>query len=207
MRNEFFPEGTRLQDVESFMMGVSHEIKKGWAHLAVSLATIKTEELYLPITGSWIEYIRMERTGLKYRQSLKLAKAGEIYLRYQGDLESENIKLSDNLTKLSMVDSEIVEFDPMYFVNFKSLSSRQLQDYQNEKRKLLRAYPVSSQKGEVSVKGSAIYIGDQKLKGLSLSEAREKMGQGKRLLALWVDDDEAAVRRVRRSLDRAGIED
>ncbi len=198
--NEFFPEGTTLYDIEGFMRSVEYGVKKAMANLAVALATIKMEGLYLQVAKSWKDYIRMERTHLKYRESLRLAHAGELFLRYQLELKGENIKLSDNLSKVQMIDSTIADRDPMYFKRLKSMSVRQLKDYNIRKRDELNVYPVIPVDGIMTVRGASLYIGENKIKGFSLTEAREKIGEGKRLVCVWVEDDDNEVRRIRRRL-------
>jgi hypothetical protein len=198
--NSFFPEEATLHDIEEFMRSVEQGVKRALANLAVALATIKMEKLYLQVANSWKDYIKMERTNLGYRESLKYARAGELFLRHQIELEEENIKLSDNLSKIHMIDSTVADHDPMYFKRLKSMSVRQLKDYNIRKRDELHEYPGTAVDGNTSVRGSSLYIGDRKVKGLSLNEAREKIGEGKRLVCVWVEDDDNEVRRVRRRL-------
>ena len=198
--NSYFPESSTLTDIEEFMRSVEYGVKKAMANLAIALATIKLEGLYLQVASSWKGYIKLERTNLGYRESLKLAKAGELFLRYQNELKSENIKLTENISKIHLIDSKVADHDPMYFSRFKSMSVRQLKDYNKRKRCEIYVYPERKIEGEASVKGLSLYIGDKKVKGLSIPEIREKMDEGKRLVCIWVKDNDNEVRRVKRRI-------
>lgn len=48
------------------------------------------------------------------------------------------------------------------------MSVRQLKDYNPRKRDEISVYPAEPLEGDVTVKGTSLYIGEQKVKGLSL---------------------------------------
>ena len=195
-----------LGEVEDFMRSVEHGIKKGMAHLAVSLGIIKTESLYLEICPSFRQYILLERTNLKYKEAVRLARIGENYLLYREQLEAHGIKLIEHMSKVFYLDREIVEHDPMVFDRLKAHTVRGFAEYvAQKKRDWIDVYPNKDIDGDVTVKGTGLYIGGEKLKGFNINEARQKMGENKRAVVLWVDDDEVETRRVKRAISRAGI--
>lgn len=107
----------------------------------------------------------LERTNLSYRESLKLAKAGELFYRYQGELEAENIKLTENVSKVIMINPKVADHDPMYFSRFKHMSVRQIREYNNRRLGEIYVYPKCKVEGNIAVKGSYLYFNDQKVKG------------------------------------------
>jgi hypothetical protein len=53
----------------------------------------------------------------------------------------------------------------------------------------------------VTVNGASLYFGSKKIRGLNLNEAKREIHNGKRLVAVWVEDDKEA-RQVRRLLSQ-----
>jgi hypothetical protein len=198
--NEFFDEQATLEDIEAFMRGIEYEVNKAKAHLAIALATIKTEGLFYQVARSWKDYVKLERTNLQYRTSLKLAKAGEYFLRYRRELVEEEIRLIGNISKIQGIDPWVADRDPMYFSRLKGLSVRQLQEYNQKKRDEIHVYPKDSYGRNVTVKGASLYMGKEKVRGLNLNDVCKAMEEGKRVVTVFVDDDNHA-RKVKRALD------
>lgn len=191
-----------LQEAEDFIFSVRKGQDIGTAHIAVTLAHIRRDRLFIDVSTSWKGYIKQERSGIKYKESLRLANIGEKYLTFQDQLEENGILLSKNMSKMDLFDCEIASKDPIFFEKFKELSYRGLSEY-------IKAYRRSSQRcdqysdivGSVTEKGASLYIGDEKVRGINLNEVRKEAGAGKRAVVIWVDDD-CEARRVRRYADK-----
>jgi hypothetical protein len=196
-----FEEIKNLYDAESYMIGIQSKRNIGLAHIAVTLAHIRREMYFLEVSKSWKGYIKQDRLKLGYRQSIHLANIGEIYLTFRVQLEENGIYLSENMTKMSLFDSEIASQDPMFYEQFKSLSCNKLKKYIKEyKSNRIIDYPAGKENGNMVVNGASLYIGDKKVKGVNLNEIRRDVAAGKRFIVVAVDDDNEA-RRVRRRLE------
>ena len=197
-----------LSDTESYMRSVEEGMKLSLKALAISLGAIKKHQLYLSVAKSFQEYIELERTYISKSQADRLARIGENYLRYRKQLEDHDIKLNGNSEKVRIIDPQLVDRDPMYWLRLRSLSFRQFRDYQEEKR---HAYidVYHSEDGEipVSVKGAGLYIGDKKVKGLNLNDAKHEIAKGKRAFVVWIDDDDATYKRAKRAIEKAAVEE
>lgn len=195
-----------LLDAEEYMRGIETDIKTGMTHLAITLGAIKLYRLFLDVAKSFPEYIEKERTYLKKSTAYSLAAAGENYLRYQKDLEKNQIQLSNNKEKIKIIDHYLAAHDPMFFVRLKEMSYRRFREYQEEKKGVyIDVYNSENDGVPVAVKGTGLYIGDKKLKGLNITEAKEKLSAGKRAFIVWIDDNEAARKRAKRAIEKTGI--
>jgi hypothetical protein len=202
-------ENVTLEFMENNMRAIEQNIKIGIALIAVALGRIKRESLFLQVAPNWKAYLLQERTDMSYQKAVKLSAAGEKFWEYRQELQGNGIRISQHLSKMALIDNQVADYDPMFWERFKTLSVNGLKDYIQRKRDDINVYHGKcndeSMTRLVTVNGSFIAIGGQKLRGLNLNEAREQMASGKRLVALWVDDSDVTARRVRRQLDRAGI--
>ncbi len=198
-----FEKTATLESIEDGMRAVESNIKIALAILAVSLGRIKRESLYLKVAPNFKAYLSKERTSLPYKRAIHLATIGEKFWKYRTELRENDIKLSSVMSKIKLLDSDITGQDPMIWERLKSLSVREFHNYVNKSRGRINVYPGSELGGNinrnVSVNGASLSIDGIKLRGLNLNHARCQMSQGKRLVAVWVDDDSEA-RRVRRQL-------
>ena len=201
-----FKENATLESIEAGMRAVESNIKFGLAILSVSLGRIKRDALYYSVAGSFKEYIAMERTNLSYRKALHLAAIGENFWKFRPQLKENGLRLSENMSKVRLLDESVIDNDPMFWQRFQNLSVRELKTY-IDRRRLdgINVYPDNGMTETVFARGASLSIDGQKLRGLNLNEARQKIKEGKRLIALWVDDSETEARKVRRQLDKAGI--
>lgn len=195
-------EMDKLIKAEEFISGVRCSQSIGQAHIAVTLATIRSDRLFLAVAKSWKDYIKQNRSGIGYRNSMRLARVGEIYLTFKDQLEENGIKLSENMSKMELFDIGIAAKDPVFFDKFVSLSYRELKSWIKEYK--INGY-TSNHGGlleaPVTEKGASLYIGDEKVRGINLNEVRKEAGAGKRAVVIWVDDD-CEARRVRRYADK-----
>lgn len=193
---------TILQDAEIFISEVKKGMAVGMAHVAVTLAKIRRDKLFLSVSNGWKGYIAQDRNGIGYENSKRLAKIGDIYLTFRVQLEEKGIKLSDNMSKMDLFDPEIAAVDPVFYDKFKSLSYRALRKYIHDyKHDRYTSIYDCTNTSTVTEKGSSLYIGEKKLKGLNLNEARREIAQGKRAVVVWVDNDNEA-RKIRRRIER-----
>lgn len=191
-----------LNDAEIFIGEVNKSMAVGTAHIAVTLAQIRRDRLFLTVSSSWKGYILQDRNNIGYENSKRLVKIGEIYLTFRDQLEEKGIKLSDNMSKMELFDEEIAAVDPVFYDKFKKLSYRALKKYiKDYKSGRYTSISNDSKNGMVTEKGASLYIGDLKVKGLNLNEARENVAEGKRAVVIWVNDDNEA-RRIRRKVER-----
>lgn len=191
-----------LRDAEDFISGVQHGRDIGLAHIAVMLAKIRRDRLFIEVSNSWKNYISQDRFNLGYRQSIHLAKIGEIYLTFRVQLEENGITMSDNMSKMVLFDSEIASHDPVFFDKFKRLSYRKLEKYISDYRSnRINVYPDEHDGGNITVKGASLYIDGEKAKGLNLNEISEAVHAGKRFVVVAVDDDNEA-RRIKRRIEK-----
>ncbi len=208
-----FSKEATLESIEDGMRAVESNIKIALAILAVSLGRIKREGLYLKVAPDYKAYLKQERTSLGYRKAISLTTVGEKFWLFRNELKENEIKLSTVMNKIKVLDSNIADNDPMIWERLKSLSVRQFHNYVKKRNGSINVYTESEYGSDynsnVSVNGASLSIGGNKLRGLNLNDANRQLSQGKRLVAVWVDDDSEA-RKVRRAVnsivDRAPIE-
>lgn len=191
-----------LNDAEIFISGVQKGMSVGMAHIAVTLAQIRRDELYKDVSQTWKGYIIQDRNELGYENSKRLARIGEIYLTFREQLEENDIKLSENLSKMELFDSEIASIDPVFYKKFKKLSYRALKRYiKDYKAGRYTSIMDDSDSLPVTEKGAFLYIGQKKVRGINLNEIRAAVKDGKRFVVVAVDDDNEA-RRIKRRIER-----
>lgn len=192
-----FHEETSLEYLEEGMRAVEKNIEFGLTLMAVSLGRIKKDGLYLSIAPNFKAYLKLERTSLSYRNAVRLASIGERYWKFRPMLKQEGIQLSLNMSKVELLDGDVIDNDPMFWERFKSLSVKELAHYIRKRKSSSDVYTASNNAEHVSVTGASLKIDGQKLKGLNLNEARRNLKQGKRAVVLWVETDNEA-RKIRR---------
>ncbi len=193
-------EFNALQDAELFISDIQRDMAIGMAHVAVTLAKIRRDKLFLAVSKSWKGYIAQDRNGIGYENSKRLVKIGEIYLTFRTQLEENGIKLSENMSKMELFDPDIAAVDRVFYEKFKKLSYRALKRYIKDYKAGRYTYISDDLAiGTVTEKGASLYIGSEKVKGINLNEARREIAEGKRAVVVWVNDDNEA-RRIRRKL-------
>jgi len=192
-----FKTTVTLHSLEDGMLAVESNIKIGIAILAVSLGRIKREGLYLSVAPSFKHYCHLERTNLTYPKAIHLAAVGEKYWEFQKEIRSNDIKLSQVMSKMRLLDRRIVDGDPLWWDRFKNLSVRELKAFLERRKLDINVYSATEKPATVTVNRSSLYIGNMKVRGINLNEVQEKTIQGKRAVIVWVDDDNEA-RRIRR---------
>lgn len=195
-------EITTLREAEDFISGVHKGMAIGTAHIAVTLASIRRDRLFIEVAQSWKGYIHQDRNNLGYENSKRLCRIGDIYLTFRDQLEENNIKLSENMSKMELFDPEIASIDPVFYDKFKDLSYRGLKRYIANYREARYTSTSGGITGDpVTEKGASLYIGDKKVRGINLNEVKREAAAGKRAVVIWVDDDSEA-RRVKRRMGK-----
>ena len=180
------------------------------ACIAIALGQIKLRGLYKDIAPSFRQYLMMERSDIPLKTAEYLSGIGVRFWLYRDKLRENQIKLSTVMSKIPAVSDLLAKKDPMIWERLKSLSKKEFQEYTKKQTLCITGQAViEGNTGivePVTINGSSLSIGGRKIKGFNLNEARENIGSGKRCLVLWIDDDDNKTRRVKRALDKAGIE-
>lgn len=196
-------DDVNLESIEDGMRAVESNMKIAVAILAVSLGRIKKDGLYRAVAPNFKSYLQRERTTLSYQKAVHLAAVGEKFWEFRTQLIENEIKLSKVMSKVRLLEKPIVDSDPMIWDRIKSLSYREFKRYVEKQKSNINVYSEMNQNRNlnetVSVSGAGLYFGSKKVKGLNLNEARREIDNGKRLVAVWVDDDKEA-RQVRKVL-------
>jgi hypothetical protein len=199
-----------LKTLESGIMLTEQSIKTAKALMAIALGQIKLRELYKEVAPSFRQYLMMERTDLPLKTAEYLSGIGVQFWLYRDKLRENKIRLSTVMSKIPAVTNILAEQDPMIWKKLKSLSKREFLSYAERQTKYLNGQAVIEGNIEiaeaVTVSGASLSIGGKKIKGFNLNDARREIAAGKRALIIWIDDDHNKTRRVKRALDKAGIE-
>lgn len=192
----------KLHDAEELIRDVDHARDKCTMHIAVAFAIIRRDRMFLEVASSWKEYVKQERTGIKYKETLRLADIGEKYLTFRPLLEENGILFSENMSKIGLIDPDLAANDPAFFVNFKKLSYRGLKNYIENTKWQSGRYDSGSQNGEnLTVNGASLFVGHMKVKGINLNECRREAEAGKVAVLVWASDS-AEARRIKRRLGK-----
>ena len=157
----------------------------------------------MKVAPNFKAYLFKERTYLSYESSVNLAAIGEKFWEYRTELKENEIRLSTVLNKVRYLDKDVTDTDPMIWDRLKSLSCRGFKDYVKKQKDNINVYSENQTDNNstetMTVNGAGLYLGAKKVKGLNLNEAVRETKNGKRLVAVWVDDDTEA-RKVRKLL-------
>lgn len=199
-----FNEIATLESIEMGMRAVEDNVRFGMALLAVSLGRIKRERLYSSVASDFKSYLVLERTNLSYSKAIHLSAIGQNYWDFQTELRQNDIKLSKNMSKVRLLEMDIVTSDPMFWERFKNMSVRELKSHIEKTKDSLNVCTGESLAGSVTATSSGLFIAGEKVRGFNLKEARQKVGEGKRALVIWVDNDSEA-RKVKRTLEKSSF--
>ncbi len=195
-----FKESVTLAGIESVMRMIENDIKISMALLAVSLGRIKRDGLFYDVASNFKEYIRLERTNLSYQKAIHLSEIGLKYWEFQTEFRQNKLKLSKCMSKIRLIDRNLVENDPMFWGRFKELSVRELKAYIERRNSDINVYTANSMTDKIRVSDASLFIGEEKIKGINLKDAREQTAAGRRAVVFWVDNDNQA-RKIRRRVE------
>ncbi len=127
-----FKEQTTLESLENGIRAIEGNVKVGLAIIAVSLGRVRREKLYLSLCSDFKTYCRMDRFDMSYNKLLHLSIIGENWWNHRQALHDHNIKLSEHMSKVRLLTSDLNETirrSPLFFQRFKELSHRELRIY------------------------------------------------------------------------------
>ena len=195
-----FKEETTLENLEQGIRAIESNIKVGLAIIAVSLGRVRREKLYLSLCPDFKSYCRLDRFNMSYNKLLHLSIIGENWWNHKQALHDNGIKLSENMSKIRLLTSDLTETiqkSPIFFQRFKELSYRELKIYIEKKRNNLNVRTRTSDEINVTVTRKGLYVDGEKVRGIDMEEVRTKIANGKRAVIIWVNND-AEAQKVRR---------
>ncbi len=196
-----FEDNATLESLEEGIREIGDQIKLGHAFIAVALGRVKKDKLYLKVAVDFKRYLELERLDLSYQRAIYLADIGEKYIRYKPQLQANGIRLYENMSKIRLLESEIVENDPVWWKRMKKNSVRELKDFIEKRKSSIDVSTEPNDDGIITVSNSSLYLNREKIRGINLKEFKKNAHKGKRAVVIWVDDDQEA-RKVRKKLKK-----
>ncbi|MDA3851245.1 MAG: hypothetical protein PF447_08205 [Spirochaetaceae bacterium] len=204
------PKVDYLENIEEQILYMHEVVRGSLLVMALALGRIKIDRLYMKVASSFREYLRMRRTKLPESTAYAMAKSGENMIRYRNYLEDNKIRLSSVVQKMRYITPLLVDRDPLLWDRMLSLSDKQFQVYVRDQSQILQGIIVNDNSCEsqrhVYTRGASLVISGQAVKGINLNDFKLQTFAGKRPVVIWVDDDDKAVRRIKRKLSKFLVE-